>query len=141
MLSSTVSFLDCGFLFFGERWRMIVFTKSELLRRIFKHFFSPVAWHCSECFASGSIFGNKNNTQSKPKLDSNIWAYCGKSGHWQRDCHKKKADQQQQQVRMVGESHEPKPDYVPRCQCQYWVWFPSDPFAPHAWTQFSWQSC
>ena len=78
MLSSTVSFLDCGFLFFGERWRMIVFTKSELLRRIFKHVFSPVAWHCSECFASGSIFGNKFLTPGGiktlfPNFENSCW--------------------------------------------------------------------
>ena len=46
-----------------------------------------------------------SNFQPKQKLDPNACAYCGKFGHWQKDCHKKKADQQQQkQVRVVGES-------------------------------------
>ena len=52
-----------------------------------------------------------NNFQPKQKLDPNACAYCGKYGHWQKDCHKKKADQQQQQqVRVVGESPEVKPE-------------------------------
>ena len=46
--------------------------------------------------------------QQKPKIDSNTCAYCGKSGHWQRDCHKRKADQQQ--VRIVTDGQEPKPE-------------------------------
>jgi hypothetical protein len=46
--------------------------------------------------------------QQKPKIDSNTCAYCGKSGHWQRDCHKRKADQQQ--VRVVTDGQEPKPE-------------------------------
>ena len=54
-------------------------------------------------------FKGQNNMHVKPKLDSNTCAYCGKPGHWQKDCHKKKLDQQQQ-VRIVGESHEPKPE-------------------------------
>jgi hypothetical protein len=37
----------------------------------------------------------------------NVCAYCGKSGHWPRDCHKKRADQQQQ-VRQVGELNDAK---------------------------------
>lgn len=48
------------------------------------------------------------SSQQKPKLDSNVCAYCGKAGHWQPDCHKHKADQQQ--VRAVTDSQEPKPD-------------------------------
>ena len=46
--------------------------------------------------------------QQKPKIDSNTCAYGGKSGHWQRDCHKRKADQQQ--VRVVTDGQEPKPE-------------------------------
>ena len=50
--------------------------------------------------------------QTKQKLDANICAYCGKHGHWQRDCYKKKADQQaqQSQVRVVGEAVDNKQD-------------------------------
>ena len=48
----------------------------------------------------------ENNSRSR-KLDVNVCAYCGKSGHWQRDCHKKRADRQQQ-VRQIGELNDPK---------------------------------
>ena len=38
------------------------------------------------------------------KIDANTCAYCGKAGHWARDCHKKKADMQVRQV----EENDPK---------------------------------
>eukprot|EP00435_Cladocopium_sp_Y103_P049904 s97_g15.t1 len=44
----------------------------------------------------GSQKGN-----SGTKLDPNTCSYCGKYGHWQKDCLKKKADQQNKQVRVV----------------------------------------
>eukprot|EP00435_Cladocopium_sp_Y103_P049163 s1537_g14.t1 len=47
-----------------------------------------------EC-CKGSQTGN-----SGTKLDANVCAYCGKHGHWQRGCLKKKADQQNKQVRV-----------------------------------------
>ena len=51
----------------------------------------------------GQSKGNgSNNSQQQKKLDVNTCAYCGKSGHWQKDCLKKKADQNQ--VRVVGEA-------------------------------------
>eukprot|EP00435_Cladocopium_sp_Y103_P011853 s1770_g3.t1 len=57
----------------------------------------------------GQSKGQQSGMQTKQKLDVNTCAYCGKAGHWQKDCHKRKADQQQQ-VRLVGESNEPKPE-------------------------------
>ena len=33
----------------------------------------------------------------------NTCAYCGKTGHWQKDCHKKQRDMQSKQVRVVEE--------------------------------------
>ena len=51
----------------------------------------------------GQSKGNgNNNSQQQKKLDVNTCAYCGKSGHWQKGCLKKKADQNQ--VRVVGEA-------------------------------------
>ena len=37
------------------------------------------------------------------KVDMNTCAYCGKTGHWQKDCHKKQRDMQSKQVRVVEE--------------------------------------
>ena len=48
--------------------------------------------------------------QSGAKLDSNVCAYCGKYGHWQRDCLKKKSDQQNKQVRVVEDVGDSKTD-------------------------------
>ena len=45
-----------------------------------------------------------------PKLDSNVCACCGKYGHWQRDCLKKKSDQQNQQARDVEDVGDSKTD-------------------------------
>ena len=45
-----------------------------------------------------------NNAHQQKKLDVNTCAYCGKIGRWQKDCLKKKADQNQ--VRVVGEASE-----------------------------------
>ena len=45
---------------------------------------------------------NSGQPQQRAKLDSNVCAYCGKTGHWAKECRKKMADQQQQQVRLVG---------------------------------------
>eukprot|EP00435_Cladocopium_sp_Y103_P049165 s951_g14.t1 len=50
-------------------------------------------------YASGY---NSGQPQQRAKLDSNVCAYCGKTGHWAKECRKKMADQQQQQVRLVG---------------------------------------
>ena len=36
--------------------------------------------------------------QTATKMDPNVCAHCGKSGHWARDCRKKKADMQVRQV-------------------------------------------
>ena len=55
----------------------------------------------------GQQKGYGGGQQQKQKLDVNVCAYCGKSGHWPRDCHKKRADQQQQ-VRQVGELNDAK---------------------------------
>ena len=58
--------------------------------------------------SKGQQKGYGGSQQQKPKIDSNTCAYCGKSGHWQRDCHKRKADQQQ--VRVVTDGQELKPE-------------------------------
>ena len=55
----------------------------------------------------GQQKGYGGGQQQKQKLDVNVCAYRGKSGHWQRDCRKKRADQQQQ-VRQVGELNDAK---------------------------------
>ena len=48
--------------------------------------------------------GNNNGQQQKGKLDVNVCANCGKHGHWQKDCGKKLADQQNQ-ARVVGATY------------------------------------
>lgn len=50
-------------------------------------------------YGGGYNFGQP---QQRAKLDPNVCAYCGKTGHWAKECRKKMADQQQQQVRLVG---------------------------------------
>ena len=57
----------------------------------------------------GQQKGQNNGQQYKQKLDINACAYCGKTGHWQCDCLKKKADQQQQ-VRQVSEQSDSRHD-------------------------------
>ena len=50
----------------------------------------------------GKGFSDANKRQSKgkqsSKVDANTWSYCGKTGHWQKDCYKRKADLQVRQV-------------------------------------------
>ena len=55
--------------------------------------------YSSKGYGDGSS-GSQKGTASG-KIDANTCAYCGKAGHWARDCRKKKADSQ---VRQVEES-------------------------------------
>ena len=52
--------------------------------------------------SSGKGYGDGSKNPSKNtyagKVDYNSCAYCGKPGHWAKDCHKKKADMQVRQV-------------------------------------------
>ena len=56
---------------------------------------------------SGKGYGDNSKggqrTSYAGKVDANTCAYCGKTGHWQKDCHKKQRDMQSKQVRVVEE--------------------------------------
>ena len=55
--------------------------------------------YSSKGYGDGSSGSQKGAASGK--IDANTCAYCGKAGHWARDCRKKKADSQ---VRQVEES-------------------------------------
>ena len=52
--------------------------------------------YSSKGYGDNSKGSQKGSTSGK--IDANTCAYCGKAGHWARDCHKKKADMQVRQV-------------------------------------------
>lgn len=55
--------------------------------------------------------GSGANQQQRAKLDTNVCAYCGKSGPWQRECRKRQADRKQQMRAVgLGDGDEPKQD-------------------------------
>ena len=53
----------------------------------------------------GDSYKGSQKGSNTGKMDPNVCAYCGKSGHWARDCRKKKADMQ---VRQVENTTDPK---------------------------------
>ena len=59
---------------------------------------------------SGDGVKGSQKGQSGTKIDANTCSYCGKYGHWQRDCLKKKADLQSKQVRVVEDVGDAKAD-------------------------------
>ena len=77
---------------------------------------------------------NSGGQQQKSRLDVNVCAYCGKQGHWQRDCTKRQADQQSQ-VRVVGatDSVDPKQDtQSTAASFSIGSWFSGSSFSVHA---------
>eukprot|EP00435_Cladocopium_sp_Y103_P049630 s2564_g15.t1 len=50
---------------------------------------------------SGDNYKGSQKGNPGTKLDPNTCSYCGKYGHWQKDCLKKKSYQQDKQVRVV----------------------------------------
>ena len=68
----------------------------------------------SNCKGFGDSHKGSQKGQSGAKLDANVCAnvcaYGGKHGHWQRDCLKKKSDQQNKQVRVVEDVGDSKTD-------------------------------